>query len=562
MKRKGLYQNILLNENTTNYPNDYYGFDGSSPFIIGCTGKYSEDAIGTSANSVFKNDGSWRTFTAPSTWGNNETPLQQGKNLFMCGDIENDKVTEMCIFMCKCEIPKYTLGVGTKIYNNGILLYTPNLVWKYDISTFRQSKSITMIVPYEPVTVEDPIEKGDNGNIPRSNPDENAGAGCDDKSPESIGTNRTHVEPAKILPPISTNIFASGLLSLYSIDNANLTKLGGDLFSNNIFEQIEHGVQKPIDCVLRVAESRISPIVESTPRAIKLGSATLSAFGNRATKTYKTVNCGEVLIKRINGDYTDNDEKIMIYLPYIGFKQLDGNILQDTKIRLEYIFNFLNGNCMANILWTPVEGNPVYKNAKGKWAYLTSFTGEFITTFPIGTSSNTGLLTTLMSAGLGAMTHNAYYARASIRSLPNSLYPTFEHTGEFGANCSNMINILQPYIYKFSLRHTFPHNSIGKLTTENSSGKINGLFTSKYITISKDIYTKKGIINGYIQCDNFEFKNTPTSITADECEMLKNLFNEGVWAEQEKSAKCTLFLTYFVKTQSSAVYRSLHGKLT
>lgn len=439
------------------------------------------------------------------------------------------------IYCFACETP-YSENNNT-VYRNNLMIMT-NAEQFADVTYAGNQKQYLYAISLPPYydndnnrNVADPMQKGDNGHIPRPNPDENAGAGCDDKSPESIGTNRTHVEPAKILPPITTNIFASGLLSLYSIDNANLTKLGGDLFSNNIFEQIEHGVQKPIDCILRVAESRISPIVESTPRAIKLGSATLSAFGNRATKTYRTINCGEVLIKRINGDYTDNDEKIMVYLPYIGFKQLDGNMLQNTKVKLEYIFNFLNGNCIANILWTPVEGNPVYENAKGKWAYLTSFTGEFITTFPIGTSSNTGLLSTLMSAGLGVMTHNAYYARAAIRSAPNSFYPTFEHTGEFGANCSNMINILQPYIYKFSLRHTFPHNSIGNTKKENTSGKINGLFTSKYVTISEDIYTNNGIINGFIQCDNFELKNTPTSITADECEILKNLFNEGVWIE-------------------------------
>ena len=34
-----------------------------------------------------------------------------------------------------------------------------------------------------------------------------------------------------------------------------------------------------------------------------------------------------------------------------------------------------------------------------------------------------------------------------------------------------------------------------------------------------------------LQCDNFELKATPTSITNDECEILKNLFNEGVWVE-------------------------------
>lgn len=517
------------------------GIYTASPIVVAIIGNgfstTGETSYSKSMGGCIKSNGTdTENYCYPSNMENSplitDTTTSTTKNAFF-GTPDSD----IALYIAKCEQSWYAHGEGATHYANTIGVYTPIITYKIPNGNldFNQLSSFMTLLPDHYTgsnkQISDPLQKSSNGNIPIDNPDTNAGAGCDDKDPASLGTNRTHVEPVKEIPPISTNILASGLLSMYVIDNSNLNKLGGDLFSNNIFTQIQYGVQKPIDCILRIAESRVSPIVETSDRAVQLGSTSLTARGYRATKCYRTIECGEVLIKRINGDYTDNDEKIMIYLPYIGFKQLDGNILQNTKIKLKYTFNFLNGTCMATIYWTPVAGNPVYENAKGNWSYLTSFTGEFISTFPIGSSSNTGMLSMLMSAGLGVMSHNSYYARASIRSAPNAFSPTFEHNGEFGSNCSNMINILQPYVYKFSLRHTFPHNSAGDPSVENTSGKINGLFTGRYITIYDDILKPNPQKNGFIQCDNFELKATPTSITAEECEMLKNLFNEGVWVE-------------------------------
>jgi len=428
-------------------------------------------------------------------------------NIPFCNGLASDKLP---IRVWYCEFP-FTNGItGEDSYQSSIAFTSCAEEWQVAtyLSTTTYLGTFCLTGNNDTQPIDNPMNKNDNGKISTPNDDENQGEGSKSKNPDDKGTHDNRVIDTPKVPPKTTNILASGLLSMYVIDNDNLRKLGSDLFSDNVFQQIKVGVSKPLDCVLRIAESRITPPKESSDRTIKLGGANISARGTRVTKDIKKVDCGSTYIARRNGDYTDCNEKLQIYLPFIGYRDLDGNFLQNKRVYLVYYFNFLNGKCVANIYVSNPNGKA---NEKGKALYQT-YNGDFITTFPLGTMSNTGMLSMLMSAGLGAISHNMYYARASIRSLPNALVPQAEHTGEFGANNATLINELTPCIHRWKINHTW----------SEKSGDITGEVSYKRIKLSN-------AKNGYIKCKNFELSTIPNNITKDESEKIKELLNNGVW---------------------------------
>lgn len=363
--------------------------------------------------------------------------------------------------------------------------------------------------------IKDPIVKNGSGTIPSENPNENQGGGEKGHPP---GTHDNRMIPTKKVPEKTTNILASGLISMYVIDNTNLNKLAGDLFDTNIFQRLENGVNKPLDCILRLCETSIAPYTESSNRQIKLGICNTNAFGQKVTKDTKTVDCGSTIIKRRNGDYTDCYERIQIYLPFIGFKDLDGNYLQNKKLHLEYKFNFLNGKCQAYLYVSDTEG----KNLGNK-VFYNVFTGDFITTSPIGTLSNVGLISALTATGVGLVTSNVTFGLANAVGTAVANYvPTATHTGDFGSNTAIMNRFLQPYLIRWGLQHTRP----------NYSGMLTGEFSCKRGKISD--------VHGFFRCKNFSFhainsnKETrvnrhPSDITSEEVEKIKTLLNNGVW---------------------------------
>lgn len=514
---------ITYNTNfLTEHNNDFDNYSGYTPYRIMRRSYYYDDGIDDDDYRLSYG----RCFVGSSGLGYRDSDFSFGKAL---PNVEKSDGAYTTSTICRgLHDPNgqdppivYTYVMETPYKINGTDQYRRELAFYYPPNDFypyghtgtggqlTQSTITINLQPYNPQVIENPMNKNDNGKVESPNEDENQGEGSDSSNPDDKGSHDNTVVDTPSVPPKKTNVLSSGLLSMYVIDNNNLSRLGGDLFSDNIFQQIQVGVSKPLDCVLRIAESRITPPKESSDRAVKLGSANISARGFRVTKDIKIVDCGSTYVQRRNGDYTDCQEKCQIYLPFIGYRNLDGNFIQNKRVYLVYKFNFLNGKCIANIY----VQNPNAKkaNERGKALYQT-YHGDFMTTFPLGTMSNTGMLSMLMSAGLGAISHNMYSTWGAIRSLPNALVPQAEHTGEFGANNATLINELTPCIHRWKINHTWGEKS----------GDITGEVSYKRIKISN---AKKG----YIKCKNFELSTIPNSITKDESEKIKELLNNGVW---------------------------------
>lgn len=527
-----VYFNKYMNENSVNNVDRFT----ASPIITAVimNGFYGDNDTYHANQTVgggyrLVRDNTW-DFIYPTNVGT--APIIQLDNSVQKNAYFGDTDTDIALYVAKLEQSWYTFGEGNTKYFNAIGVYTPRI--EYNIpggyTKYTQYPSFMTLTPQgalsENQQISDPMQKDSTGNIVRPNGDSNSGDGGSSNNPEHKGTHRTHIETTKKVPHNSTNVSATGLVTSYVVDANNISKLASDLFSNNVFQQLENGVNKPIDCVLRLCQSRVSPRTESNTKVIKLGVCNTSASGYKVTKDMFFVDCGKVKIERINGDYTDCNERIQIYLPFIGFKDLDGNLLQNTTVQLEYVFNFTNGKCMAHLSWTPNANNLTLKEFQGKIVYYGSWCGDFITTVPVGTSSNIGLLSAITATGVGLATGNVTFGLANAvgTGVANAI-PTMSHAGEFGANTSVMSDYMTPYIHKYSLRHSRPDDEKdknGKCTYETAhSGYLTGESSYKSLTIAN--------MHGFNRIKNFKFHDEPNNITKDEINKIKSILDNGFW---------------------------------
>lgn len=192
--------------------------------------------------------------------------------------------------------------------------------------------------------------------------------------------------------------------------------------------------------------------------------------------------------------------KIGIYLPFIGYEELDIDEIRGATVSLKYRIDILSGTCVAIV---KVNGNSIYQ-----------FTGNCITQIPITSQNFENLFTNAVNVGIalgtakaGAAAANAgaeaatekaassevglaqhesigAVAAAKVASAHSSLAsatantmmgmkPTFNKTGSISASAS-LFTVKQPFIFLVTPRQClpsryqrycgFPSNMTGKLS--------------------------------------------------------------------------------------------------
>lgn len=101
------------------------------------------------------------------------------------------------------------------------------------------------------------------------------------------------------------------------------------------------------------------------PKAFTMGLFKSSITMNVASNRFMTVNMGSINIEPYWNNALDYKCKIQIYIPYIGYKDLDTAEVMGETISLSYAVDLLTGKCIAYIL----VNNSVHYQFTGDIAY-------------------------------------------------------------------------------------------------------------------------------------------------------------------------------------------------
>ena len=156
--------------------------------------------------------------------------------------------------------------------------------------------------------------------------------------------------------PASDTILQSGLIAIYNPDAGDLHQLGSFLHSTDLSDVINKMWDNPNESIISLALFPIAPD-DTSPANIVLGGIDTEIASVKLNSHARKVSFGTIDLQSIGEkfgsflDYAPHTTAV-IYLPYIGQHELRINDIQNTKIKLDYTIDFLNGDICAQIQTT------------------------------------------------------------------------------------------------------------------------------------------------------------------------------------------------------------------
>lgn len=323
----------------------------------------------------------------------------------------------------------------------------------------------------------------------------------------------------------------TGFITAFKVTDTELNTLHSFLYGETVVNLIKnYFAGDATKAVVDLFNIPLEPQVEATSTEIKVGVVPTGAHGNALSSETVTFNFGSIDITQGYNSNTFMDldpyNKYMIYLPFIGFRNLNTNDIRsinDTgfKIYLKYVVDMLTGDFVAVI--EADHNNAVFDNDTGEvtTAKLTkqvinTFSGNMRTAIPLTSINAREMLNTGLGAITGAiasiatgnpltMAMGAGETLNSMASYNNALIPRGDslsgNLGNLTINKAFIINQEAP-----------------KYIRTGKSNQFAGYPVFKYLKITPD--------RGYVKVKNVIMSNFAG--TASEQARLEELLKKGV----------------------------------
>ena len=204
----------------------------------------------------------------------------------------------------------------------------------------------------------------------------------------------------------------SGMVRLYQMSTTQLNNFAKFLWNtdfgdwSSFMNTLKQWFSNPLDSIISLS---ISPIdffynYESSadnkpePTNIKLGGFDTGVQGYQCVNNYIQISLGKINLKPYYATFLDTNPhtKFSLYLPYISFVDIDGDVLFSkggTAIEVVYNIDILTGVCVANILIEKESNGTHLKHV------IYTFSGNVNTTIPISSAN----MKDFISASIGAV---------------------------------------------------------------------------------------------------------------------------------------------------------------
>ena len=224
-----------------------------------------------------------------------------------------------------------------------------------------------------------------------------------------------------------THVLSSGigvLTSTFHMTKERLVQLGQFLWGSSIFDEFSLINNNPIENIISC--KAIPYAISGTTQEITLGNVKTGVNGEKISQNFSKQTIGSVAIAEHYHNFLDYAPytNVIIYLPYIGFKELDASLVMGKTLRIEYTLDVITGGCLAQIYVGKIR--------------LYEFTGNIGVDISITASNRAQVESAYINAGVGvvssAMTGNVTGAVNSIIGAATSQYH-YSGTGNPSPSC-------------------------------------------------------------------------------------------------------------------------------
>lgn len=340
----------------------------------------------------------------------------------------------------------------------------------------------------------------------------------------------------------------SGICNIYSVGASTIYGLAKYLWSDSFGAQVEKIFNDPMEAILGVFSIPVQPIHDTTSTTIKIGNLDTGLTG-KYDLLYNTqwFDFGSVTISPQftsgNAAFLDYAPytKVKMYLPYVGYVDLDTNEVMGSELTVRYLIDFTTGGFTAYI----------FVSQDGLYAPLYQYSGSCASQIPMSSHSymnivsgliNVGasVATTIITDGATAPMLIGAGAGAANTALQGT---TVKHSGSMSGNAGAtgyprpFVVITRPFVPTETRTYTKGSDTITQFTA-SSTGMQN--FVNLHGT-DQSIYCENlSTLTGFCRVTNVDWAASALSngsyrhyyMTKDEQQELDDLLAEGVYFEQ------------------------------
>lgn len=251
------------------------------------------------------------------------------------------------------------------------------------------------------------------------------------------------------------SVIGAGLIHPYKIDSTNLANLTACLYGTTLGGLITNLAINPLDFIISLNIFPCNPDVGAS-KNVTLGkwvctdSGVDSLGGNVVasplSNQFKVIHFGTIDVYENWGNFLDySNSRIELYLPFIGFVDVDTAEVMDGTISVDYTIDFLTGMCVAN-----VNCNKTVESPDG-YAYPQSsqhaYQGNCAISVPLSQMQYGQMIGSLINAGVAGMRGGIAGAGMSMVGdfISGNLSPNGSTKGSISAN-AGFCSVLYPYI--------------------------------------------------------------------------------------------------------------------
>lgn len=309
-------------------------------------------------------------------------------------------------------------------------------------------------------------------------------------------------------PLPTTSIIDTGMCSIYLPSKALLKDFSNYLWSSDFFDNVIKNYQSPLENIISLS---IIPAIAQPDdaRYISIGNCTTNILCTITNEQYVSVECGKIDLKEHYGNFSDYspNTSLDIYLPYIGYRQIDIDDFMAGKIRVRYQCDILTGDCVAEI----------YSEGKGKSKLMYTFNGNISYNIPLSGAnylqnylsivSGIGSVANGVAQGIGGNPLGGIGAAASGVGQILASKPAYGRSGSLGS-AAGYLSYRRPFLVRKS-----PINTTAKNLAQES-----GYISNKG--------QKIGDYSGFTKCAAVVLDGI--TATKSELDEIETLLKEGV----------------------------------
>lgn len=177
------------------------------------------------------------------------------------------------------------------------------------------------------------------------------------------------------------------LTTTFKMSKDRLQQLGRFLWGSNIFDNFSLICNNPIENIISCKSIPLS--LDGATQKIILGNVDTGVNGDKIANNFTSQTIGSIKINEKYNNFLDYAPytNVIIYLPYVGFKELDTNLVMNKTLSISYTVDVITGGCLCQI---QSDGVRLYE-----------FNGNLGIDIPITASNRAQVEAGYISSGIG-----------------------------------------------------------------------------------------------------------------------------------------------------------------